>query len=145
MPRAVIVWSCHCVKSVQTRSFIWSVFSPNAGEYGPEKTPYLDTFHAVCGKTLFRKTLHLRCLAEFWISLWKDWPFDWIFLFEITNRVQLMNCKCVFNKPHYMGTSGFHFAWFVERRVLESLVKLSKILGWNYFINIQSLCKSLHG
>ena len=37
----------HCVKSVQIRSFFWSVFSPNAGKYGPEKTPYLDTFHAV--------------------------------------------------------------------------------------------------
>ena len=24
-----------------------SVFSPNAGKYGPEKTPYLDTFYAV--------------------------------------------------------------------------------------------------
>ena len=24
-----------------------SVFSPNAGKYGPEKTPYFDTFHAV--------------------------------------------------------------------------------------------------
>ena len=24
-----------------------SVFSPNKGKYGPEKTPYLDTFHAV--------------------------------------------------------------------------------------------------
>ena len=24
------------------------VFSPNTGKYGPEKTPYLDTFHAVC-------------------------------------------------------------------------------------------------
>ena len=24
-----------------------SVFCPNAGKYGPEKTPYLDTFHAV--------------------------------------------------------------------------------------------------
>ena len=24
-----------------------SVFSPNAGKYGPEKNPYLDTFHAV--------------------------------------------------------------------------------------------------
>ena len=24
-----------------------SVFSPNAGKYRPEKTPYLDTFHAV--------------------------------------------------------------------------------------------------
>ena len=23
------------------------VFSPNAGKYGPENTPYLDTFHAV--------------------------------------------------------------------------------------------------
>ena len=24
-----------------------SVFSPNTGKYGPEITPYLDTFHAV--------------------------------------------------------------------------------------------------
>ena len=23
------------------------VFSPNTGKYGPEKTPHLDTFHAV--------------------------------------------------------------------------------------------------
>ena len=53
----------HCVKSGQIRSFFWSVFSrirteygeilylsvfiPNAGKHGPEKTPYLDTFHAV--------------------------------------------------------------------------------------------------
>ena len=26
---------------------IYSVFSTNTGKYGPEKTPYLDTFHAV--------------------------------------------------------------------------------------------------
>ena len=25
----------------------FSVFNPSAGKYGPEKTPYLDTFHAV--------------------------------------------------------------------------------------------------
>ena len=49
----------HCVKIVQIRSFFWSVFSfirtkyrntvfsPNTGKYGPEKTPFLDTFHAV--------------------------------------------------------------------------------------------------
>ena len=24
-----------------------SIFSPNAEKYGPEKTPYLDTFHAL--------------------------------------------------------------------------------------------------
>ena len=62
----------HCVKSVQIRSFsstyfrvfglnteIYrvnlriqsiSVFSPHKGKYGPEKTPYLDTFHAVESK-----------------------------------------------------------------------------------------------
>ena len=27
----------------------FSVFSPNAGKYRPEKTPYLDTFHAMNG------------------------------------------------------------------------------------------------
>ena len=59
-----IVAHCHCVKSVQILSYFWSVFSyirtecgeirylsvfsPNTGKYGPEITPYLDTFHAVC-------------------------------------------------------------------------------------------------
>ena len=52
----------HSVECVQIRSFSGlyfpafelntdnsyvSVFSPNAGKYGPEKTSYLDTFHAV--------------------------------------------------------------------------------------------------
>ena len=37
----------HCVKSVQIRSFFWSVFGPNAVKYGPEKTQYFDTFHLV--------------------------------------------------------------------------------------------------
>ena len=45
------------VKSVQIRSYFWSEtflysdwirrFSPNTGKYGPEITPYLDTFDAV--------------------------------------------------------------------------------------------------
>ena len=50
----IILYYIHCVKSVQIRSIFWSVFShirtefsPNAGKYGPEKTLYLDTFHAV--------------------------------------------------------------------------------------------------
>ena len=54
----------HCVKGVHIWSFFWavfsriwieyreispylSVFSPGAEKYGPEKTPYLGTFHAV--------------------------------------------------------------------------------------------------
>ena len=46
------------MKSVQIRSYFWYVFSfirieygdlfnPSTGKYGPEITPYLDTFHAV--------------------------------------------------------------------------------------------------
>ena len=31
------------------------VFSPNAGKYGPEKTPCLDTFHAVLCLLVFNK------------------------------------------------------------------------------------------
>ena len=30
---------------------IYFVFSPNTGRYGPEKIPYLDTFHAVAALT----------------------------------------------------------------------------------------------
>ena len=37
----------HCVKIIQIRSFFWSVFSRIRTEYGPEITPYLDTFHAL--------------------------------------------------------------------------------------------------
>ena len=37
----------HCVKSVQVRNFVWSVFSPSERIYGTEKTPCLDTSHVV--------------------------------------------------------------------------------------------------
>ena len=50
----------HCVESVQTRSFFWSVFSPNTGENGPKNTPYLDTFHAVKCSVLFEE----KCIKK---------------------------------------------------------------------------------
>ena len=40
---------------IRTDTSYFSVFSPNAGKYGPEKTPSLDTFHAV----------------KVWISVWQ--------------------------------------------------------------------------
>ena len=39
-----------CEKYPNTEFFsgaYFPVFSPNTGKYGPGKTPYLDTFHAV--------------------------------------------------------------------------------------------------
>ena len=44
----------HCVKSVQIRSFFWSVFSCIRTEYGD-----LDTFHAVMNKSSRQET-HLE-------------------------------------------------------------------------------------
>ena len=37
----------HCVKSVPTQSYFWSVFSYFRTEYGPDTSPYLDTFYAL--------------------------------------------------------------------------------------------------
>ena len=55
---SLLSFGIHCVKRVHILSFFWSIFSriwtgygeifsPNAGKYRPEKTPYLDTFHPV--------------------------------------------------------------------------------------------------
>ena len=52
----------HCVKSVQIPSFFWSIFSLfglNTGKCGAEKTPYLDTFHAVGMKQLISEPSHI--------------------------------------------------------------------------------------
>ena len=39
------------------------LFSPNAGKYGPGKTPYLDTFHAVSSIAALPSFDHIMCLA----------------------------------------------------------------------------------
>ena len=53
----------HCVKSVQIQSYFWSLFFciRNTEKYGPEITPYLDTFHAVRVdlRNLFKVTLNI--------------------------------------------------------------------------------------
>ena len=76
----------HCVKSVQIQieskeSFFWSVFglfifpysdwifSSHAGKYRPEKTPYLNTFHAVkgidiCSETEINKLSLIWCIRQ---------------------------------------------------------------------------------
>ena len=41
----IFIKNFHCVKSVQIRSYFWSLFSPNTGKYRPEiSSKYFDTF-----------------------------------------------------------------------------------------------------
>ena len=85
----IISWACllDCMKSVQIRSFFWfvfsrirteygdllrkSVFSLNTGKCRPEKTLYLDTFHAVLGSGL-KFIFHLKSQLTIFFnsSLW---------------------------------------------------------------------------
>ena len=49
-PITIANHALHCVKSIQMWSFFglfFVVFGLNTGKYGPEKTPYLYTFHTV--------------------------------------------------------------------------------------------------
>ena len=67
------LWICHCMKSVQIRSFLWSIFSPNAGKYGPEKTPYLDNFNAVCQSSCVTETgIYIKWLWRLWRNVFKN-------------------------------------------------------------------------
>ena len=43
----ILSFTLHSIVFGVLPTFKLSVFSPNAGKYRPEKTPYLDTFHAV--------------------------------------------------------------------------------------------------
>ena len=57
------------MKSVQIRSFS----GPNAGKYGPEKTPYLHTFHAVIGAMIVYDLRDYRLKkSQFWTLLLKS-------------------------------------------------------------------------
>ena len=60
------------------------VFSPNTCKYGPERAPYLDTFHAVsfriqseCGKIQKRKN---SVFERFSHSVYKTFSTIWLFL-----------------------------------------------------------------
>ena len=66
------------MESVQMRSFFWSVFSriwtkyrDLWSKYGPEKTPYLDTFYTVSKvyKKMLKNTLLLRQEKKFVMEL----------------------------------------------------------------------------
>ena len=59
----------------------FSAFSPNAGKYGPEKSPYLDTFHAVATMIKFQLSAtifpEVMAFANFfskieWVGQWRS-------------------------------------------------------------------------
>ena len=74
------------MKSVEIRSF-----TPNAGKYGPEITPYLDTFHTLSTKGISLKLPPVTSSVVQVIRVTLD---------VITENVQVQNTA-------YVGTPSF--------------------------------------
>ena len=55
----------------QILDWIFSVCSPNAGKYGPEKTLYLNTFHAVWEKSFDAKSFEKSNVIDQKFRNWK--------------------------------------------------------------------------
>ena len=49
----------------------FAVFNPNTGKYGPEVTPYLDTFHAVTDSVKLNAKFDIsyRCVMKYMMIL----------------------------------------------------------------------------
>ena len=102
------------MKSVQIRSFFWSlfshirtgygeiqylsVFSPNAGKYGTEKTPYLDTFHAVfCVMLLNSMNIHVKITFNISKHFLMIHPICTVAnqqMPKMNSTLSVKNCKC---------------------------------------------------
>ena len=97
-----------------------SVFSPNAGKYGPQISPYLDTFHAVLIWSL-QVTVNrfgiLTCYYLQWnflavpIKRLKDLPSRLTFfpLRWLWSKVTLGHCKVTIRGP--AGVSKYFTRW----------------------------------
>ena len=75
----------------------YEVFSRNAGNYGPEKTPYLDTFHAVIFASVFKMSNKKQHVIE--RSCISIYICDQILLFE-----KKSSSTCKFNKSNVTYT-----------------------------------------
>ena len=96
-------WPIHFVISVQIRGFFWFLFSRDPKsphsvrirenrKYGPEKTPYLDTFHLGIPTLMLIFTMILKSFKI--ISI------DSIWLLTVTDKIFYLNRTMVRRKKH---------------------------------------------
>ena len=101
-----------------------SVFSPNAGKYGPEKTPYLDTFHAV--NLAF-------AIITILVKHWKWFDFTLLVLWCVSNDEICTSYHngVVSTMPHISGTWGFTRVGGASKQIKEEegLTKIQIQMG----------------
>ena len=63
---------------LNTERYYLSVFSPNTGKYGPEISPYLETFHAVISVIVLQNMIRIYVFTKFGKVLnWFSTPVQW--------------------------------------------------------------------
>ena len=73
---------------LNTERYYLSVFSPNAGKYGPERTPYLDTFHKM---NLWISVCLICCTGTFCTG---TGDFSMTSIWQFMERIFPGNCLC---------------------------------------------------
>ena len=107
----LILWYPFCGYNSPLREK-WSVFSRIGTEYGPDKTPYLDTFHTVSQQSFLLDT-------ESALLIWKD---TFIFLISILLPIILVLSifHCFSFRNYYYGSYS-----------IAQSRKFSKIILWH--------------
>ena len=106
----------HCVKCVQIRSFFWSVFSPNTGKYGPEKTPHLDTLHTVKSILLGSKDIYFFSINN-----------DYVFIFGLLWHFITKCDRYYYKIPHLFYYKMQHL-YYEMQQLLQNSKCASKFL-----------------
>ena len=85
------------VKNVYLREVFENHFSMSLETYSepcwPLRWNFLQNQIAAESRQFFRKTLHLRCVTEFWIHLWI--VLETPYLFWILRNTKEKNCACI--------------------------------------------------
>ena len=104
-----------------------SVFSPNAGKYGPEGTSYLDTFHAACGSKTYKVRQRTNTITDIILQFHHihelgsyGWGFSFYHWFKFTSLegtpTQQRNLK------------KFHLIWVTEVNFMKNFLPFGDVL-----------------
>ena len=105
------------------------LFSPNAGKYGPEKTPNLDTFHAILVQVV--KTL-CKDLRNLLLLLYRFRRIrgteGYLMLFSTNWKVDIIFWRIMANFSYELRISLFDFIFVIWFLLLWSIFVLFKYL-----------------
>ena len=116
-----------------------SLFSPNAGKFEPEKTPYLDTFHAVPTETIVEHThncVFLTCCKQD-LNLWRT-RLSILALSLFRSLTVSVGCS-IGDKKELMKRKTYGFFYHVTYTFRVYVHSLIAWMPWNTLLEIDAI------